>query len=286
MKALLKFSQDAEQIIQSYLDSFATEISKFEVRSEYLRMLTFDVEQYLRFFSIKHARNRSSNAVEKIDADYAQKNLGNPKRFVKSQFKDATTLQLVQNATLEFLAWTEKKLDEFQVPIVLDAGCGWGRQIAKLQNYYHKTFEMMGIDVDTFSLTYGRNLNALLSVVKSSIENLPIRNNSFNLILCSGVIHEIRTRSGRKGVISEFYRALKPNGALCIVDVFSANPVTNAVTRILQYFTSKVEWIFPRAQLEGILKENDFEAVNVKKTQSRLFGTIEGDIITATKPRQ
>lgn len=279
----LKFNQDAEKIINSYLEDFRDEISRFGIKPKYLQMLMFDFEHYLRFFSIRHAKRRGSNIVEKVDTNDAVKKFGKPENFVKSRFKDAKTLSRVQSTALKFLEWMGKKLDEFKSPLVLDAGCGWGRSIIKLHDYYGKDFEMVGVDIDEFSLKYGHSINELLNVTRSEIENLPFRNNSFDIVLCSGVIHEIKTFSGRKKAVREFYHTLKPNGALCIIDAFSSNPIINIFTRILQHVTSKVEWIFPKAQLEKILKENNFAIIHVQKTQSRLFGAIEAYIIISIK---
>lgn len=119
--------------------------------------------------------------------------------------------------------------------------------------------------------------------MKSKIENLPFRNNSLDMVLCSGVIHEIKTLSGRKEAVKEFCQTLKPNGALCIIDAFSANPIVNMFTHILQHLTSKVEWLFPEDQLEKILKENNFEVAHVQKMQSRLCGAVEVCIIVSIK---
>jgi ubiquinone/menaquinone biosynthesis C-methylase UbiE len=246
-------------------------------------MLMFNLEHYLRFFSIKSAEKRGSTTVQRVDVENAIKKFGKPEKLIKSEFKDHATFSLMQSATLRSLEWLGEKLHEVKRPIVLDAGCGWGRSIINLRDYYGKDFEMVGVDTDKFSLRYGRKLSKLLNVVKSGIQNLPFGNNSFNLILCSGVIHEVKTHSARNNAIREFYRVLKPNGALCIVDAFSANPVINIITRILQHVTSQVEWMFPKARLEKILKENNFEIVSVKKTRSRLFGAVESFIILTTK---
>ena len=54
----LKFNQDAEQIIKSYLEDFKDGISRFEIKPNYLQMLMFDFEHYLRFFSSGHAKKR------------------------------------------------------------------------------------------------------------------------------------------------------------------------------------------------------------------------------------
>lgn len=125
-------------------------------------MLMFDFEHYLRFFSIEHANRRGSSVVEKVDINDAVKKFGKPEQFVKSQFKDAKTLSRMQSASLKFLEWMGKKLDEFKGPLVLDAGCRWGRSVIKLHDYYGKDFDMVGVDIDEFSLKYGQILLSLM----------------------------------------------------------------------------------------------------------------------------
>jgi hypothetical protein len=133
VKELFKFDKHTEQTIKGYLENFSNEVSTMEIRPEYLQTLTFDLEHYLRFFSIKHARRRGSSVVEEVDVNNAIKSLGKPEKFIKSQFKDAATLSRVQDTTLRFLYWMEKKLDDSKNPFVLDAGCG--RQVIKLHHH-------------------------------------------------------------------------------------------------------------------------------------------------------
>ena len=48
---------------------------------------------------------------------------------------------------------------------------------------------------------------------------LPLEDNSFDLVVSSFAIHNIRGRTGREKAISEAVRVLRPNGRLMIVDV-------------------------------------------------------------------
>jgi ubiquinone/menaquinone biosynthesis C-methylase UbiE len=142
--------------------------------------------------------------------------------------------------------------------IVLDAGCGWGGFILRAQRAMLKSFEMVGVDIDDISLKYGKGISKTFNVIKSEVERLPFKNSVFDVILCSGVIHEIKTSSGRKAVIEEFQRVIKPCGTLCIVDFFSTNPIINVLTRVLRHITLKIEWFSLKSTIEKLLKRNMF----------------------------
>jgi len=283
LKELFEFNRKANCLIKEYLEDFKHEVSKFKVKPEYLEMLMFDVEHFLKFFGIKSAKKRGSSLVEEIDIYKAIKKLGKPDKLVKSQLKSDEVVNQVQNATFDALEWMKRELDEFISPTILDAGCGWGRVLLRLYNYSRRNFQMVGVDVDDLSLKYGKYINKPLNVVKSDVRYLPFRRDVFSLILCSGVIHEVKTYSDRERVIEEFYRVLKPKGALCIIDAFSANALISIFTRILQHLTSKIEWIFPKSQLDKILKKNRLTTSKFWETDVHLLGLIRLYVIASIK---
>lgn len=258
-------------------------LAAFGARHEYLQMLIFDLEHYVRFFSIKHARRRGSNVVDTVDIDDAVKHFGKPERFIKSEFKDTATLNTVQSARLWLFESMKKKMEAYESPRVLDAGCGWGRWIIKLHNYCQRDFEMVGVDLDEFSLRYALTLDKLLSVTRSNVDHLPFGNDLFDLILCSAVIHEIKTHASREKTIGEFRRILKPGGTLYIIDAFSTNPVLSMILSLLQHVTSRAEWMFEEAQLRRILEADDFTVVKAQRMRYRMFGAIQVSMIVSMK---
>jgi tellurite methyltransferase len=279
----IRFSQNAEQAVMNYLENARNVLTAFDAKPEYLRLLMFDLEHYLRFFSIKEAQRHGLGIVGRASVDNAMKQFGRPERFIKSEFKDAATLNKAQNAMLGLFESMKKKIDEHEGTRVLDAGCGWGRWIVKLHDYCQEDFEMFGVDMDRFSLSYALSLDEPLNVARSKVEYLPFGNSFFDLILCSGVIHEIKTYAGREKAIGEFQRILKPGGTLYIMDAFSTNLVLSISTRMLQHVTSRVEWLFKEAQLKAMLEKNSLTIVEVQKTRYRLFGAIEVSIVVSVK---
>ncbi len=201
------------------------------------------------------------------------KTFGSPKELVKHSFPDADTLNRKQNCFFKIKELFEKHIDGES--IVLDAGCGWGRFILRLRRQCRKSFEMVGVDIDDLPLKYSRGISETFNVVKSEVEQLPFKESAFDVILCSGVIHEIKTVSARKTTLKEFHRVLKPGGLLCIMDAFSTNLVTDVLTRMLRQITSKIEWFFLKTTMEKILEKNGFVNVESFEVERRAFGTIK-----------
>ena len=128
-----------------------------------------------------------------------------------------------------FLAWDEEYrhvtwggprsisvLDEFLLPPfsrVLDAGCGNGRYLLPLSRKYDVT----GIDVSANAVsrakTYLRKSVQDVFLLVSSITELPFCDNSFDAVLCYGVLQHL-FEDERYHAAGEFRRVLKPDGLL------------------------------------------------------------------------
>jgi 2-polyprenyl-3-methyl-5-hydroxy-6-metoxy-1,4-benzoquinol methylase len=208
----LNFDENAEKVIKNYLRDFECEILKFGVEPEYLQTLLFELENHIRFHSFKTAIKGGSEVVGEVDVAKTLKTFGSPKELAKHTFKDADTFDKKQSIFFKTKELLEKHVGSGH--IVLDAGCGWGRFILRFRKQHRKSFEMVGVDVDDISLKYGKKISKTFNVIKSKVEQLPFKDSIFDLILCSGVIHEIKTFLNRKQAIEEFRRVIKPGGVL------------------------------------------------------------------------
>jgi ubiquinone/menaquinone biosynthesis C-methylase UbiE len=252
----LSFDEDAEKIIRDYLRDFEREVLKFSIKPEYAQTLLFELEHQIRLHSLKVALRKGSKIIGGVDVAETLKAYGSPKKLVKRTFRDAEVFDRKQSAFFKIRELLERYIKNGC--IVLDAGCGWGRFILRTQRAMLKSFEIVGVDIDDISLKYGKGISKTFNVIKSEVERPPFKNSVFDVILCSGVIHEIKTSSGRKAVIEEFQRVIKPCGILCIVDFFSTNPIINVLTRALRHITLKIEWFSLKSTIEKLLKRNMF----------------------------
>ncbi|MBX5321530.1 MAG: class I SAM-dependent methyltransferase [Candidatus Bathyarchaeota archaeon] len=277
----LDFDERAEKIIKSYLRDFECEVLKFDIKPEYLQTLLFELENQIKFHSFKTTIKRGSKVVEEVDVAKTLKTFGSPKALVKHAFQDVNTLNKKQSEFFKIKELLKKHVGSGR--IVLDTGCGWGRFILRLWKQCRKSFEMVGVDIDDISLKYGKKVSKNLNVVKSKVEQLPFKDSTVDVILCSGVIHEIKTLSARRATIEGFHRVLKPNGMLCIVDAFSTNLIVDALTRMLQHITSKIEWFFMKSTMEKMLERNSFKTIELFDIERRVFGALKVFVMVLTK---
>ncbi|MFW9905276.1 MAG: class I SAM-dependent methyltransferase [Candidatus Thorarchaeota archaeon] len=101
--------------------------------------------------------------------------------------------------------------------LLLDAGCGNGQFMEIADTSW---LNSIGVDLSiemlhqTRSKFSGRKLNPRL--IHTSITNLPLRNDLFNIVTCSLVLSELDHDNVKKS-LCEFFRCLKKDGILLLV---------------------------------------------------------------------
>ena len=95
-------------------------------------------------------------------------------------------------------------------PTVLDAGCGTGRLLAKLQTRQ----PTMGIDFSPLALDYCAKRGLRSQLGQASLNALPFVANQFDLIVSCDVLYHRAVEDQR--ALNELYRVLKPNGKLIL----------------------------------------------------------------------
>jgi SAM-dependent methyltransferase len=93
---------------------------------------------------------------------------------------------------------------------ILDAGCGTGGNAAHLRAYGRVT----GVDVAGDALCLARRREGL-ALAQGSVEQLPFRDNSFDLVLSNDVLCHLQV--AEDGIAAaEFARVLRPGGILYV----------------------------------------------------------------------
>ena len=101
---------------------------------------------------------------------------------------------------------------------ILDAGCGKGRNVVYfLQNHY----QVYGIDPDPVAIAELKQLAKQIAphykpenFQVCSIEALPFKNNAFDLVICSAVLHFARSHHHFEEMLYSLWRVLHPGGFL------------------------------------------------------------------------
>jgi len=282
---MLEFSDEASQLASDYAKGVEAEVRSLAVypKAEYVKMLAFDIENDVKFFALKIATKRGLQRVEAAEVREVFKKFGEPREFVKSHIGKAQNYMDSQRNTLGNLETMKEKLQKLETPIVLDAGCRWGRASKRLKDFCHDDLERVGVDLDKLSLLYGKIMDRNAVFVRSDIQALPFKNQVFDLVLCSGVIHEVKDAKGRHKAIEEVSQALKPEGSFYLVDAFAKLQIVSAFTFLLQHVSHEIEWIPKKGAIEGMLRKSGLRVVSVQGSGSSLGGAIALYTIVASK---
>jgi tellurite methyltransferase len=99
--------------------------------------------------------------------------------------------------------------------IILDAGCGYGRN---LHWFLRNNIVMYGVDQDVNAIHDLRRLHAAIAerFQPAGIEKLPFENDRFDHILSSAVLHFAKDTAHFQQMMMEMVRVLKPSGSLFI----------------------------------------------------------------------
>jgi tellurite methyltransferase len=101
---------------------------------------------------------------------------------------------------------------------VLDAGCGFGRNLVHL---LREGCEVFAIDADEDGVAHVRQLSAVLETglprenfQVAAIERMPFPASVFDVVICNSVLHFARDDDHFNAMLSELWRVLKPGGML------------------------------------------------------------------------
>lgn len=93
---------------------------------------------------------------------------------------------------------------------ILDAGCGTGGLSQKMMKFGY----VAAIDISPVALEFAKK-KKISRVFKGSVESIPFKENSFDIVVCLDVLYHRKVKDDIKA-FNEFYRILKPNGILIL----------------------------------------------------------------------
>lgn len=99
---------------------------------------------------------------------------------------------------------------------VLDAGCGYGRNLVYL---LREGCEVFALDADAAAIEQVRQLAAKLGTASPPqnfraglVEQMPFPNATADVVICSAVLHFARDRAQFLAMLHELWRVLRPGG--------------------------------------------------------------------------
>jgi ubiquinone/menaquinone biosynthesis C-methylase UbiE len=143
--------------------------------------------------------------------------------------------------------------------MILDAGCGTGRNIIFL-NKYGKVF---GFDISKEALKFCKK-RGFKNISIASVDKIPYKKNSFDLICCFDVLGQFEVKD-INNAIKEFLRVLKHNGYLIIrvaaYDWLRGNHDSAVHTKLR----------FNKREIEFLLKKNNYKIIRSTYANTILF---------------
>jgi SAM-dependent methyltransferase len=108
---------------------------------------------------------------------------------------------------------------------ILDAGCGWGRNLIHL---LREGCEVFAVDQDADSVEHVRLLSASLmtglpaeNFQVAFIEQMPFQDGFADVVICNSVLHFARDEEHFRAMLTELWRVLRPGGMLfCRLGIF------------------------------------------------------------------
>ena len=98
---------------------------------------------------------------------------------------------------------------------VLDIACGNGRLLKMLSDKY--IFNGYGVDISDKMIEQAKTLNPSMKFSVGNCEQLPFADGTFNIITVCAAYHHFPDVNN---FAEEAFRLLKPNGQICIADVY------------------------------------------------------------------
>jgi SAM-dependent methyltransferase len=99
---------------------------------------------------------------------------------------------------------------------VLEAGCGYGRNLAYLMR---EGCQVFALDADAAGIEHVRQLSASLNTglpadnfQVGQIEQMPFPDESVDAVICSAVLHFARDEDQFRAMLAELWRVLRPGG--------------------------------------------------------------------------
>ena len=164
---------------------------------------------------------------------------------------------------------------------VLDLGSGGGIDVLLSARRVAPTGKAYGLDMTDEMLALARENQRKAGVenvefLKGEIENIPLLDNSVDVIISNCVINLSRDKDR---VLSEAFRVLKPGGRLAIADIVLRRALSGSTSELIGLWTGCVAGALVVADYESKLRAAGFEDVSIEPT--RVFGRGDIDALAA-----
>jgi ubiquinone/menaquinone biosynthesis C-methylase UbiE len=168
---------------------------------------------------------------------------------------------------------------------ILDLGCGTGEMLFKLVQEYSCIKELAGIDLSEDMLKLARaKLDSFeaVSLSKGTIEKLEYPDNHFDLVISSGVLHYVKNV---KGMASEVFRILKPDGLFLLIDMNQGSLTTKISLALRRMTDPATVRYYSRQSASDLLTSQGFTIGLVELFKAGNFGLFLVEAMKSTSSK-
>jgi ubiquinone/menaquinone biosynthesis C-methylase UbiE len=266
---LFQFTEEASRLVLERVQKIGRDIkgASYEriIDEKIFELFLSDIEHEIKFLAVQLAIARGANIVEERDVKTAFRKLW------AELLRKRRNFFVYERYIREDLDVIKRKVKPSETFWILDAGCGWGRASKWLHRFLGEESEVVGIDLDVFSLKYGKSLNSDFSFLRVHMSYLPFKPEAFDVILSSKSFHEIESENYRR-TFYEFLLSLKLSGLLYVVDSFARFSASKLIQRFLHRMFPKVE-VYPQLiEFEMALKDSNFRVLKKSYFTTSMLG--------------
>lgn len=220
---------------------------------------------YFAIVKDKKQKEYCMNYMKKLDMDVYESTICNTKYEVVDTKSDKCFWEQ-ESTNLEFRNRPPSKyitdvIDEMNIKNkkCIDIGCGGGRYSKYLNNNGG-----IVLSIDKYPEMFGNNNN--INFIRSNMDNIPVVDESYDLALSIGVIHNSVTTDEYKKSVNEIYRLLKKNGHV-IFSTFTNDVITDDLCKYddnLYYVENRPPMVlFSKDDINKIVEKSGFKIVKV-----------------------
>ncbi|MBI4120025.1 MAG: methyltransferase domain-containing protein [Parcubacteria group bacterium] len=160
---------------------------------------------------------------------------------------------------------------------IFDVGSGSGTDVFFAANKVGKTGRVVGIDMTDEQLKKSEGIRSScgfenVSFVKGYIENIPVADASFDVVISNGVIN----LSAEKGkVFAEIARILKPGGRLAISDIVTSKALSERKKADAELWAACIGGAIPEWEYMNLIERAGMRILETVENQQYRFTTHE-----------
>lgn len=154
--------------------------------------------------------------------------------------------------------------------IVLDLGSGAGNDVFIAAKIAGDTGNIIGLDM-TEAMINKANQNKEKLGIKNvefrlgEIENMPVDNNSIDVVLSNCVINLV---PDKQRAFSEIYRVLKPGGHFTISDIVITGVLPDKIRQATDMYAACISGALQKEEYLNVIKDSGFRNVSILKEKT------------------